>query len=104
MTDSLNQDFKMILNNLTKQEKKKFYDSLYLLETSPVFASLSAFCATGTIENANWFHQYPELSDKILNAGMAVTLAGGAALTAYFTLACVAEGATVGKYLKKALF
>jgi len=102
--DLLHQVFKMILENLTKREKKTFYDSLYLLELTPVMASLTSFAANGAIEHANFFHQYPELSDKILNGSMAATLAGGAVLTGYFSLACMAEGATVAKYLKKAMF
>jgi len=49
----------MLLDNLTKQEKSKFYDSFVLLETSPFIANLSLFYASGAIESANFFHQYP---------------------------------------------
>jgi hypothetical protein len=95
----------MILDRLTKQEKSRLYDSFTLLESSPMFAYLSTFCAAGAIEHANFFHQYPELSDRLLNGTMTATLATGAVLTAYFTLESFRQGAS-GTYtsLKKALF
>ncbi|NQV90914.1 hypothetical protein HQ489_00405 [Candidatus Woesearchaeota archaeon] len=95
----------MILDNLAKQEKLRLYDSLILLEVSPLIASLSSFYASGAIESANFFHQSPELLDKILNGTMAATLAGGAVLTAYLTSVAITKGAS-GTYtgLKKALY
>ena len=94
----------MILDNLTKQEKNKFYDSLIQFKLTPFLGSLSLWYLNGAIEQTQFYHQYPDLSDKILNGSMAATLAGGSVVAVYLSLVALNQGATVGKYLKKALF
>ncbi len=74
-------------------KKSNLLDSVSLLEFGIVSGVVSKFASEGALEHLTYsLSSNPEISDRMINVPLSVSLAAGALLTAYFTIGGVVKG------------